>query len=174
MDADSNCTDFQLQLATILPVGWTAGAIDIKVASVTGFAAGQTLMIDTGASVETAVIASVGSSGAATTAAPTSAGASAIPVIAAAGFSVGQTITVDTGTNQESAMIASVTGGRGGTSITVTTPLRITHAPGVQVSGSGITLTTPLGRPHADGTQVIVNLPTPGAPNRYSGLGDKR
>jgi hypothetical protein len=36
------------------------------------------------------------------------------------------------------------------------------------VSGSGITLTTALTRTHASGTQVSSDLPTPGAPNKYS------
>ncbi len=41
-----------------------AGATNIKVASVTNFVASQTIAIDTGANIETAVIASVGTTGA--------------------------------------------------------------------------------------------------------------
>ena len=45
-----------------------------------GFDAGQTIMIDTGANLETAVIATVGTAGATTVGAATSAGATVIPV----------------------------------------------------------------------------------------------
>ena len=115
-DTDSNCTDFLLQPATTLPAASAAGATNIKVASVADFAAGQTIMIDTGANLETAVIATVGTAGATTVGAATDAGATVIPVASAIGFSAGQTITIDSGANQETAVVASVAGGRGGAS----------------------------------------------------------
>ncbi len=59
-DTDSNCADFRLQPATTLSAAAAAGAANIKVASVAGFAAGQTITIDTGENLETAVIATVG------------------------------------------------------------------------------------------------------------------
>ena len=65
-DADSLCRDFLTQAATTLSAASVAGAINVKVASVAGFAAGQTLMIDAGASLEKAVIATVGTAGATT------------------------------------------------------------------------------------------------------------
>jgi len=102
--------------------------------------------------------------------ATTSAGATVIPVASATGFSAGHSITIDSGANLETAVVASTTfGGRGGGSatITVNAPLTLAHAAGAQVSGSGITLATRLVKAHAGGTQVNVNLPTPGAPNRY-------
>ena len=46
-----------VQPATTLSAPSGAGATNIKVASVADFAAGQTITIDTGASLETAVIA---------------------------------------------------------------------------------------------------------------------
>ena len=168
VDTDSNCTDFLLQPATTLPAPSTAGATNIKVAGVADFAAGQTIMIDTGANLETAVIATVGTAGATTAAAATEAGATAIPVAGAAGFIAGQSVTIDTGANHETAVVASVTGGRGGARITVAAPLTLAHAAGAQISGSGITLTTALTRAHAAGAQVVSDLPTPGAPNKYS------
>ena len=85
-DADSLCTDFLLQPATTLPAGSAAGATNIKVASVAGFDAGQTIMIDTGANLETAVIATVGTAGATTASAATDAGATVIPVGGASRF----------------------------------------------------------------------------------------
>ena len=85
-DTDSNCTDFLLQAATTLSAASAAGATNIKVASVAGFAAGQTIMIDTGANLETAVIATVGTAGATTVGAATDVGATVIPVASAAGF----------------------------------------------------------------------------------------
>ncbi len=107
-DTDSNCNDFLLQPATTLSAASAAGATNIKVASVADFAAGQTIMIDTGASLETAVIATVGTAGATTVGAATSAGATVIPVASAMGFSAGQTITIDSGANQETAVVVSI------------------------------------------------------------------
>ncbi len=71
VDTDSNCTDFLSQAATTLSAASAAGATNIKVASVAGFGAGQTIMIDTGANLETAVIATVGTAGATTVGAAT-------------------------------------------------------------------------------------------------------
>ncbi len=143
-DTDSNCTDFLLQPATTLSAASAAGATNIKVASVADFAAGQTIMIDTGANLETAVIATVGTAGATTVGTATDVGATVIPVASAIGFSAGQTITIDSGANHETAVVASTTGGRrggGGATITVAAPLTLAHAAGAQVSGTGITLT---------------------------------
>src|SRR6185295_8371430 len=168
-DTDSNCDDFLLQSATTLPAATAAGATYIKVASVADFAAGQTITIDTGANIETAVIATVGTSGATTVGTATSVSATAIPVASGAGFGAGQTIIIDSGANQETAVVASTSGGGrgGGATITTATPLRFAHAIGAQVSGSGITLTAPLTRAHVSGVQVAGYVPTPGAPNQY-------
>ena len=165
-DTDSNCTDFLQQAATTLRTTSAAGATNIKVASVEGFGAGRTIMIDTGANSETAVIATVGTAGATTQGVATSAGATVIPVADVIGFSEGQTITIDSGTVSETAVVASINWW-GGATITVAAPLSHAHAASAQVSGSGITLTTALTRTHSSGTQVSDNLPTPGAPNRY-------
>jgi hypothetical protein len=173
-DTDSNCTDFLLQPASTMSAASAAGANNIKVASVADFGAGQTIMIDTAASRETAVIATVGTAGATTVSAATNVGATVIPVASGIGFTAGQTITIDSGANHETAVVASTTGGgrgggRGGAgaTITVAAPLKFAHAPSAQVSGSGITLTTALTQPHAGGAQVASNVPTPGAPNKY-------
>ena len=137
-DTDSNCTDFLLQAATTLSAASAAGATNIKVASVADFAAGQTIMIDTGANLETAVIATVGTAGATTVGAATDVGATVIPVASAIGFSAGQTITIDSGANHETAVVASVTGGGrggggggsgGGATITVAAPLTLRTRP---------------------------------------------
>jgi hypothetical protein len=177
LDTDSNCTDFLTQPATTLSAASAAGAANIKVASVADFAAGQTIMIDTGASLETAVIATVGTAGATTVGAATVVGATVIPVAGGMGFSAGQTITIDSGANQETAVVASTGRGApggpgrggpgGGATITVAAPLKSAHEAGAQVSGTGITLTAPLTRAHDSGAQVGSNVPTPGAPNQY-------
>jgi hypothetical protein len=177
LDTDSNCSDFAVQTATTTAAASTAGATNIKPASVADFSAGQTLIIDTGANRETAVIATVGTAGATTVETATAAGATAIPVAAAFGFTAGQSITIDTGANQETATVAA--GGRGGGggggrggpgpgSITVSAPLTRAHAVGAQVSGTGITLTKALTKAHDSGAQVASSVPTPGAPNQYS------
>ena len=59
-DTGSNCTDFLTQATATLPAASAAGATNIKVTSVEGFEAGQTIRIDAGANLETAVIAAVG------------------------------------------------------------------------------------------------------------------
>jgi hypothetical protein len=164
-DTGSNCADFLTQAATTLLVASPAGANNIKVASVAGFGDGQTITIDTGANPETAVIATVGTSGATTVRTTTDASASVITVASVTGFSEGQTITIDTGANSETADVAVVT--RWDATITVAAPLTHAHAAGVQVSGTGITFTTALAHAHASGAQVTDNGPTPGAPNQY-------
>jgi non-reducing end alpha-L-arabinofuranosidase len=176
-DADSLCTDFVIQTASNLSAPSVEGATNIKVGSVAGFAAGQTVMIDAGAKHEAALIAAVGTAGATTSGAATTAGATVLPVASAMGFTAGQTITINDGTSRELAVVAATSfGGRSGVSatITVAAPLTLAHASGAQVSGTGITLTAALGKAHASGAQVAVNLPTPGAPNRYDGAGKSR
>ena len=166
-DTDSLCHDFLIQPATTLSAASLTGATNIKVASVAGFGAGQTITIDTGANLETAVIATVGTAGATTVGAAIDVGATVIAVANTAGFSAGQSITVDSGVNQETAVVLSATGGRGGARITLAAPLTRAHAAGSQVSGTGVTLTAALSRAHASGTQVASSVPTPGAPNKY-------
>jgi hypothetical protein len=178
-DTDSNCTDFLLQPATILSAASATGANNIKVASVADFAAGQTIVVDSGASLEIAVIATVGTPGATTVGTATVVGATVIPVASGMGFNPGQAITIDSGSNQETAVVASTGRGApgggpgrggpgGGATITVAAPLKSAHAAGAQVSGTGITLTAALTRAHDSGAQVSNNIPTPGAPNQYS------
>jgi hypothetical protein len=165
-DTDSNCTDFLTQAAATLSVPSSAGATNIKVASVEGFDAGETIMIDTGANLETAVIATVGTAGATTADSATGVGATEIPVAGTNGFRDGQTILIGNGTDAETAVVASVRR-FGGNMITVVAPLIHAHAAGAQVAGTGITLTAALTRAHAGGAQVTDNVPTPGAPNHY-------
>jgi hypothetical protein len=180
-DADSNCTDFLTQIATTMPAASAAGATNIKVASVADFAAGQTIIVDTGADAENAVIATVGTAGATTMGADAAAGATTITVAGVAGFGAGQTITIGSGADAETAVVVSSAGGRGGggggaggrggaptpATITVAAPLTFAHATGAQVSGTGITLTAPLSRAHSRGSPVATSAPTPGAPNKY-------
>jgi len=185
-DTGSNCRDFQVQTAMMLAADSAAGANNIKVASVSGFTAGQTMVIDAGANRESAVIATVGTPGATTVGTASEVGATIIPVANPAGFSPGQSITIDSGANVETAVVASITGGRGGrggfgggagggrgagggpATITVDAPLKLAHAVGAQVSGSGITFTTALAKAHVAGAQMGDSGPTPGAPNQYA------
>lgn len=168
-DTDSNCTDFVTQPGTTLPMASALGATNIKVASVADLSVGQTITIDSGANLETAVIATVGTAGGTTVGAASDAGATFVAVVSAAGFVAGQTITLDNGTTRESAVVAGTTpGGRGGARITLTAPLTMAHPVGALVSGSGLTLNSPLARAHAVGAQVATAAPTPGAPNRFA------
>jgi hypothetical protein len=165
-DTDSNCDDFLTQAAATLAAPSIAGATNIKVASVKGFAPGQQIMVDTGAKVENAVIATVGTSGATTVGSDTAAGATTFPVANVNGFANGQTITIGSGVDSETAVISGIRR-FGANTIIVASPLTHAHAAGAQVSGSGITLKTALTREHASGAQVTDNTPTPGAPNHY-------
>ena len=165
-DTDSNCDDFLVQAASTMPLASAAGVTNIKVASIAGFGPGQTIMIDTGANQETAVIATVGTAGATSVGAFTNAGTTVIPVASPFGFTVGQTITIDSGANQETAVVATVNARS--SNITLSAPLTREHAIGAQLSGTGITLTKGLTRAHANGTLISDNIPTPGAPNRYN------
>ena len=165
-DTDSNCADFVTEPTTALSAALAAGATNIKVSSVAGFSAGQTLRIDQGVNLETGVIATVGTAGGSTVGTATAVGATVIPIATAGGVSNGQTITIDSGTNVETAVIASITR-FGGIAITVSAPLTLAHAAGAQVSGTGITLTAPLNREHANEAQVAGSVSTPGAPNHY-------
>jgi non-reducing end alpha-L-arabinofuranosidase len=175
-DADSNCTDFLLQAATVLPLGAPAGSTRLEVASVAGFAAGQAVVIGAGENSETAVIATVGGAGATTSQAAANAGATVVAVESSLGFAPGQAITIDEGANEETGIVVSTTrGGRFGpagpartATVTVSAPLVRAHAAGVHVSGSGLTIATALSAAHASGTPVADGVPTPGAPNRYS------
>jgi len=165
-DTDSNCADFVTSPATILSAPAGRGASNIKVASVTGFEPGETIQIDTGANLETAVIATVGTAGGTRTDSATTVGATAIPVASSTGFRNGQTITIDSGGDAETAVVASVRRSVS-TVITVTAPLTRVHPGGAQVSGTGITLTAPLNREHASGAEAAGSSSTPGAANQY-------
>lgn len=168
---DSNCTDFLTQAAASLSTASAGGATNIKVTSVEGFDAGEKITIDTGADLETAVIATVGTAGGTTAGTATDVGAIVIPVASAIGFRDDQTITIDDGANSETAVVASVRR-FGPSTITVTAPLTHAHAAGAQVSGTGITLIAALTRAHAAGAQVSDNVPTPGAPNLQADAGE--
>jgi hypothetical protein len=164
-DSDSNCTDFLAQAAATLSAASPAGASNIKVASVEGFSTGQTIIVDSGANRETAVIATVGTAGATTLRAAIAEGATILPVANVLGFSRGQKITIDSGANSETAVVSSIR--QFGATFTIAAPLTHAHASGVAISGTGISLTTALTKAHAGGAQVSDNVPTPGAPNKY-------
>ena len=165
-DTDSNCADFLAQATAVLSTASPAGVTNIKVTSVEGFVSGETIQIDSGANVETAVIAEVGTAGATTARTATDAGASALPAAAVTGFRRGQTITIDSGANAETAVVSSIRGS-GAATFTLAAPLTRAHAAGVPISGSGISLSAALTRAHASGAPVSSNIPTPGAPNQY-------
>ena len=187
-DTDSNCNDFQLQTVTTTASASAVGSNNIKVASVADFAPGQAIVIDTGENQETAIVATVGTQGAATVGTATAVGATVIPVAGAAGFAPGQAITIDSGANLETAVVVSGGGGRGGfgggpggrggqaagVSITISAPLARSHAVGAQISGTGITVMGALTKAHDSGAQVASGLPTPGAPNQYSSSSRRR
>jgi len=165
-DSDSNCTDFLTQAVATLSAGSPAGATNLKVTSMEGFRPGETILIDSGANLETAVISTVGTAGATTLSSSSGVGATVLHTANVTGFSKGQEISIDDGANSETAVVFAVRG-RGGATITLAAPLARAHASGGRISGSGISLTAPLSRTHTSGAQVSDNVPTPGAPNQY-------
>ena len=165
-DSDSNCNDFLTQAVATLSAGSPVGATNLKVTSVEGFRPGQTILIDPGANLETAVISTVGTAGATTLSHSTDVGATVLNTANAIGFSKGQQISIDDGANSETAVVVAARG-RGNATITLAAPLARAHRAGGQIAGSGITLTTGLTRTHTSGAQVSDNVPTPGAPNQY-------
>ncbi len=165
-DSDSNCTDFLTQGAATLAASSAAGADNIKVANVASFGAGQTVIIDSGSSQETAVVSTVGTAGATTVATATEAGANIVPVASVSGFTPDQTVMIDSGANSEAATVAMIAR-RGVPAITFTTALTHAHLPGAQISGTGLTLATKLKQSHASGVPVVTDVPTPGALNKY-------
>jgi hypothetical protein len=165
-DSSSNCTDFATSPSTSLSFASDAGTTNIKVTSVEGFNAVRTIRIGTGANMETAEIATVGTAGATTVSADTAAGVTEIPVTNGRGFNDGQTIQIGGGADSETAVIVRMA--RFPTAaITVSAPLTKAHAAGTQISGTGISLTAPLTREHESGATVTGSIATPGAPNQY-------
>lgn len=175
-DNDCNCRDFVQQSTTSLLVASTAGSTNIKVANVADFSNGQKVIIGSGANLETAVVAIIGTAGGTTLNGAAETSKKVIPVVSAEGFSAGQTITIDNGANVETAVIVSITVARRrfgapnnnlSDSVTLSMPFTYAHAAGTPVSGSGITFAAPLTKVHDKGTPVASFLPTPGAPNQY-------
>ena len=131
-------------------------------------------MIDTGANLETAVIATVGTAGATTVSAATNVGATVIPVASGIGFTAGQTITIDSGANQETAVVAATGGGRGG-GPGRTAPAHNHRRGAAHSCARG--RRTDLRHRHHPHRRIDPgacqrgagrhNLPTPGAPNKY-------
>ena len=165
VDTASNCTDFVSSPATLLLATAPAGATNIKIASVEGFDPGQTIRIGAGGNFETALIARVGTAGAATAATATPAGATLLHLDNTFGFNDGQAVIIGTGADSETATVAFVT--RWDNTITVAAPITHPHAAGTELSGTGITLTAPLTREHLRESPVTGSLSTPGAPNNY-------
>jgi non-reducing end alpha-L-arabinofuranosidase len=166
-DTDSNCDDFFTQATANLSADSAVGATNIKVSRVEGFHPGTTIAVGSGASLERAVIATVGTAGATTSNAAIPAGATIIPVANANGFALGETVTLDKGSNMETVVIASIHR-FGDSSIVAKTPLTLGHSAGVAISGSGITLSNALTRSHEGGAQITDDIPTPGRANHYS------
>ncbi len=137
-----------------LALATAVGDSIIKTGSVSNFAAGQTVVIDSGAAVETAIIATVGTAGAAgtgiTLTAPltiahapgvlavttTLVGATNVKVGSVTNFAVGQTVSIDAGARAENATISAVgTTGATGTGITLAGPLAFAHPSAAAVVG---------------------------------------
>jgi len=63
LDTETNCDDFMTEPGTVLVTAADADTKNIKVVSVAGFLPGQPITIDGGDTLETGIIASVGTQG---------------------------------------------------------------------------------------------------------------
>src|SRR5688572_21804544 len=163
-----------------------AGTTNVPVHSADGFAVGEKISIDLGGNFEIATVTAVGKAETQTMlAASSAAGATNIKVAALANVSAGDTLTISTGQRMERAVVASVgTARANGTGITLTAPLRLPHASGVDVwdRGTGISFTPATRFAHrsgdavqALGSGVVLDRPLArghgyGAPVRYPGV----
>lgn len=150
-------------LRTTLAAASSAGDSNVKVASVSGLSAGQSVVIDSGGNEESSTIVSVGTAGAAgtgvtlapplsiahasgvtvmaagpapgtTLAGAVAAGDTDIKVASSSWFVVGQMIAIDQGPNQETRTISAVgTSGAAGTGIAFTPSLVLAHPAGAAV-----------------------------------------
>ncbi|MBU3822222.1 lamin tail domain-containing protein [Flavobacteriaceae bacterium XHP0103] len=175
-DTDSNCEDFTSQTVMTLASATSVGSKNIKLASVDGLSAGQSLVIGTGANTETVIITQVGTPGATKLTASVSSGSTSIPVDNIFGFSEGQSITIGTGSRMETVEVSEITRPRRnfanpsesmGASITISKGLKYSHSKGEALAGSGITLSNALNKIHKAGEQVSSSLPTPGEVNQF-------
>jgi hypothetical protein len=149
------------------------GDTTIHVRSTTGMHAGDSIDIDTGSSLETRKIVSVGTAAGSSTALwqplpdgpviTVPIGSTNVPVTSASGFAVGEKIAIGYGATYpavartiERYHVATVTAvGKPGTQAFLGEDAR---------AGA---ITAALAHAHASGTQVVSDLPTPGAPNKY-------
>jgi beta-glucosidase-like glycosyl hydrolase len=137
-----------------------AGSMNIRVADLTNFAAGQMIQIDSGTNSESASVAEVGGGGATILSAAAAAGTTNIKVDSVADLVAGNKLWIGMGADQESAIIASVgTEGESGTGVTLASPLANDHVAGAPVTGNILVLTSALTLSHA-----VTSYNAPGIP----------
>jgi sRNA-binding protein len=137
-----------------------AGSMNIRVAAITNFAAGQMININSGAGLETATIAEVGGGGATTLVTAAASGATNIKVASVSGLVAGNKLWIGAGADQESAVIASVgTSGASGTGVTLASGLTKDHVSGSPVTGNILVLTSGLTLSHAVTTANAAAIP---------------
>jgi hypothetical protein len=144
--------------ATTLAVAAGAGDSLIHTASTNGMTAGHQIVLDSGAGLETATIATVGTAGAGGTGITLTAPLAHAHASGATARDEGTGVTL--AGPLQSAHSAGSSARDEGTGITLSAPLSLTHAGGVstQDAGQGVTLTAPLAQAHATGDAIT----TPG------------
>ena len=165
VDTGSNCMDFRTQAAASILMDSPVGATNMKVSSISNFHVGQTILVGSDSSQESATISQVGTAGGTLTTTDTPPGTTVVPVSSAEGFSSGQTITIGRGKEAETATILSLTR-RARKALIIAAPLTHPHATGTEVSGTGITVSTGLKSPHITGEILASGTPSPGERNR--------
>ena len=158
---------------TMLFADVPAGATNIKVGSVAGFASGASIVIGSEGRQETATVASVGTRGRETTLAVEAAsGDGTVKVASIMGLAVGGPVVIGAGTaSAETRTIAGPVGSDGafngtagpqGAGVMLSAPLSIAHAAGATLHflGTGITLASPMTGSHLSG--AAISLPGTG------------
>jgi hypothetical protein len=135
-----------------------AGSTNVPVTSTSGFTVGQKLAIGYGDTFETATVSAVGEPGTqARLAAAAPAAATNIKVTSTTNITAGDTIRLDIGPRIENVTVALVgTSGAGGTGLTLSAPLKFSHASNLPFSdrGTGVTFSPATRFPHSSNEPV--------------------
>lgn len=140
------------------PITIPAGSTSVPVTSTSGFTVGQKLAIGYGGKTDVATVTAVGTPGTQDyLAADATAGSDTLKVTSTDNISAGDKIRLDIGANAETVTVASVgTPGATGTGLTLTAPLKFSHAANLPFSdrGTGISFTPATRFPHSSDEPV--------------------
>jgi hypothetical protein len=148
---------------TTLAAAASAGDTNVQVRSVAGFAVGQSLLLDTGATFEKRAVSAVGTATAVSSLfSAAAAGDTNVKLTSVAGLSVGATLDVDTGSMQDQVTITSVGTAGANTTVAVANPLS-TNLKVASVTGFAAGDTISIDTGASQETATIASVGTAGA-----------